>query len=152
MISLSGIRRLRSFRYIVTILTNQGRLSLGPGSKTAKSDLKSLAIFKAKVKSVLTQLGIGVTLFAATGRDEYRKPRTRMWQEVLEEHDVHNHSDLDVNDSIFVGDAGGRASVNGSRADHACSDRYPCSNKAGKSLLIVFEGLCGQCRHTIQNS
>lgn len=112
-----------SSRFILTILTNQGRLSLKSDSKTAKSDLKSLTIFKNKVVSVLSQLDLAITLFAATGRDKYRKPRTGMWKEVLEERDIHDDSDLDLENSIFVGDAGGRAAINGAKADHACSDR-----------------------------
>lgn len=117
-------------------------------SKTAKSDLKSLTIFKNKVVSVLSQLDLAITLFAATGRDKYRKPRTGVWKEVLEEHDIHDDSDLDLENSIFVGDAGGRAAINGAKADHACSDRQGGSDQLLQVLLTTLKELCGQCRYT----
>ena len=138
--------------FIITILTNQGRLSLKSDSKTAKNDLKSLTTFKSKVASVLSQLELDITLFAATGRDEYRKPRTRMWREVLEEHDIHDDGGLDLERSIFVGDAGGRAAMNGAKADHACSDRSRSPRKLLQVALTTLKKLCSQYWYTLHDA
>lgn len=74
--------------------------------------------------SVLAQLDFPVHLFAATARDEYRKPRTRMWHELLEEIDLDAHGGPDLPACFFVGDAGGRPPRKDAKADHASSDRF----------------------------
>lgn len=62
-------------------------------------------------------------LLAATGQDEFRKPRTQMWHEVLEEFDLDANDGPDTTACFFVGDAGGRPAKINNRADHSCSDR-----------------------------
>ncbi|KAL8948829.1 MAG: hypothetical protein Q9222_005013 [Ikaeria aurantiellina] len=92
------------------------------------SDKKSLSNFKAKVTSVFSQLDIPIILLAASARDRYRKPRTGMWTELLEELDLDVDPGPDLNESFFVGDAGGRAARSGAKADHSCSDRNFATN------------------------
>lgn len=82
-----------------------------------------MADFKGKVSAVLNQLQLPVTVYAATGRDEYRKPRTGMWRELLDDYDLESIGSVDLERSFFVGDAGGRAAVSGAVKDHSCSDR-----------------------------
>lgn len=110
--------------YLIVILSNQGGISLRSDPKSVKSDQKRLADFKRKVASVFNQLNLPISLYAATARDQYRKPRTGMWTEMLEDHDLEVSESLDLNSSLFVGDAGGRLSMGGVGIDHACSDRY----------------------------
>lgn len=88
-----------------------------------KSDQKSLATFKAKVGSIFSTFDFPLLLLAATSRDGYRKPRTRMWDELLEDLDLDEANGPDLEASLFVGDAGGRPARQGVKADHACSDR-----------------------------
>ena len=111
-------------RYNIAILTNQGSISLRNDPKTLKSDQRNLTHFKAKFASVLAQLDFPVILLAATARDEYRKPRTRMWHELLEEIDLDVHGGPDLPACFFVGDAGGRPARKDVKADHASSDRF----------------------------
>jgi len=47
-----------------------------------------------------------------------------MWSELLEDYDIGNPGDLDLEESIFVGDAGGRDAGGGKPKDFSCSDRY----------------------------
>jgi bifunctional polynucleotide phosphatase/kinase len=47
-----------------------------------------------------------------------------MWSELLEDYDIHNPDDIDLENSIFVGDAGGRKASDGKPKDFSCSDRY----------------------------
>jgi len=51
-----------------------------------------------------------------------------MWTELLEDYDIHLPGDLDLKNSIFVGDAGGRLAAGGRRKDFSCSDRNFADN------------------------
>ena len=50
-----------------------------------------------------------------------------MWAELLDELDLDVGDGPDLESSVFVGDAGGRAARVSMKADHACSDRYTYS-------------------------
>ena len=121
------------FRYRVVIFTNQGGLVLHPDpkSKGPKSIKNRVPAFKQKCNAVLGQLGIPTTLYAATGKDIYRKPRAGMWSEMRDDYDL-SESDIDHDSSVFVGDAGGRtADVKGAGTaskDFSCSDRNLAHN------------------------
>lgn len=112
-------------RYVVAVVSNQGGISLKPDPKKVKSDLKRLADFKGKVSAVLKQLELPISVYAATGHDRYRKPRVGMWQELLEDCDLEPADAVDLENSFFVGDAGGREAVpSGAAKDHSCVDRF----------------------------
>lgn len=111
---------LHSFR--VVVLSNQGGISLKPDTKAPKSNVSKLSSFKTKVLAVFGQLDIPISIYAATGKDMYRKPRTGMWVELLEDYGI-SPDDLDIDNSLFVGDAGGRDAFNGHPKDFSCSDR-----------------------------
>ncbi len=80
---------------------------------------------------MLSQLGIPITLYAATGKDIYRKPRPGMWTEMKLDYGL-VESDIDHENSVFVGDAGGRAAepkgAGGAAKDFSCSDRNLAHN------------------------
>ena len=114
--------------YALVVLTNQGSISLKNDPKTMKSDQKSLANFKAKTSFFFDNFDFPIILLAATSRDRFRKPRTGMWDELLEDLDLDEGDGPNLGASFFVGDAGGRAARNGVKADHACSDRDFASN------------------------
>ena len=113
--------------YNICILTNQGSMSLATNSKTL-ADTKSLTIFKTKVSVILSHFDFPILLLAATARDRYRKPRTGMWTELLEELDLDNGRGLDLRSSLFIGDAGGRAATALRKADHSSCDRDLAAN------------------------
>ncbi|KAK0625005.1 polynucleotide kinase 3 phosphatase-domain-containing protein [Bombardia bombarda] len=114
--------------YLVTIFTNQGGLTLHPDpkSKAPKSISARLPSFKQKCSTVLNQLNIPITLYAATGKDIFRKPRMGMWSELKDDYDL-AEEDIDREHSIFVGDAGGRT-ITGSSSSHAPKD-FSCSDR-----------------------
>lgn len=97
-------------------------MSLKTDSKTVKKDQKNLATYKGKVAASLNQLNLPISIYAATSRDKYRKPRNGMWEEMLEDYDLSNAS-LDLEGSFFVGDAAGRLATDGGRRDFSCCDR-----------------------------
>ncbi|KAI9766288.1 MAG: hypothetical protein M1835_007218 [Candelina submexicana] len=109
--------------YQVVILSNQGGISLKSDPKSVKHDQKRLAEFKLKVTSVFKQLDLPISLYAATARDKYRKPRTGMWEEMLEDYGLQVADSVELDNCIFVGDAAGRISGNGVKEDFSCSDR-----------------------------
>ena len=91
-------------------------------AKGPKAHMTKLAAFKTKVAAVFNQLDIPVSIYAATGKDIFRKPRTGMWTELLNDYDI-ALGDLDLENSMFVGDAGGREAWEGKPKDFSCSDR-----------------------------
>jgi bifunctional polynucleotide phosphatase/kinase len=112
------------YRYLVAILSNQAGISMNSASKTVNSDKKRLADFKQKVKNVLAQIDLPIVLYAATDKDKFRKPRTGMWDKLLEAQGLTKEGDVDLDACYFVGDAGGRTSLSkGIKADFSCSDR-----------------------------
>ncbi|KAF2002643.1 PNK3P-domain-containing protein [Amniculicola lignicola CBS 123094] len=125
-----ALRKLNEDGYTIIIISNQGGLKLpspnGPASKTIKSDTKRLTDWKQKVSAVLTSLDLPISVYAATTRDVYRKPRTGMWTEMLEDFDLEGDEAVDLEGSFFVGDAGGRTGKEGK--DHSCCDRDLASN------------------------
>ena len=92
-------------------------------TKVAKGHQTRLNSFKAKVSAIFSQLDFPISIYAATAKDNYRKPRTGMWEEILEDYELHDSGEIDLEQSIFVGDAGGRIAGNGKAKDFSCSDR-----------------------------
>jgi DNA 3'-phosphatase len=136
-------------------MSNQAGISLKSDPKSLKSDQKRLADFKTKVSAVLNQLDLPIAVYAATERDQYRKPRVGMWQEMLEDYDLESADAVDLANSFFVGDAGGREAVpGGAPKDHSCVDRcggpdlpFQCDDSAKN-----VQRLCCQCWHTVSHS
>lgn len=128
------LRALYREGYRVIILSNQAGLTLhaDPKSKAPKaSGEKRVMSFKKKCSSILAQLDLPVTLYAATGKDRFRKPQTGMWEEACKDYNL-TEAELDLENSIFIGDAGGRTAVQlGSTLlpkDFSCSDRNLAHN------------------------
>lgn len=110
------------------VISNQAGISMKADAKVPKSHHSKLATFKTKAAAVFSQLDLPVRIYAATEKDIFRKPRTGMWKELLEDYDIHLPGELDVEHSLFVGDAGGRTAEGGKPKDFSCSDRYIVSN------------------------
>ncbi|GAP88621.1 putative polynucleotide kinase 3 phosphatase [Rosellinia necatrix] len=121
--------------YRIVIFSNQAGLKLhpGPGGGNSKGPKAPAAAarakvdaFKKKCAAVLRDLGVPTTVYAATERDRYRKPRTGMWAEVCADYGI-PEADVDLEHSVFVGDAGGRVERRSAPAaapkDFSCSDR-----------------------------
>ncbi|EHY55952.1 DNA kinase/phosphatase Pnk1 [Exophiala dermatitidis] len=122
------LRSLYDEGYLVVILSNQGNISLKDNPKTLQKDTASLANLKNQVGAVLRQLDLPVSIYAATGQDHYRKPRTGMWDEMLEDYDLKAEGAVDYDKSFYVGDAAGRAKTDKRRKDHSTSDRDLAAN------------------------
>jgi hypothetical protein len=111
---------------------------LKPDIKAPKPLQSRLLAFKTKAAAVLNQLDIPMSIYAATEKDIYRKPRVGMWKEMLEDFDIAPNV-VDLDNSFFVGDAGGRIAEHGKAKDFSCSDRYTtlCRTYLEVKLLIL---------------
>ncbi|OAL70642.1 polynucleotide kinase 3'-phosphatase [Trichophyton violaceum] len=134
----SKLKQLAADGYTLVIVSNQKAVSLKPDgkAKTGNSDSKSLSVLKEKITTMLDtlDLDVPVSIYAATQYDEYRKPRMGMWREMVKDLGLDMSDDvddqeasrpiktLDLESSIFVGDAAGR------KGDHSCCDRNFAAN------------------------
>jgi bifunctional polynucleotide phosphatase/kinase len=117
------LKSLHQEGYLVIILSNQSTISLKDNKKTLQKDMASLTNFKAQLSSILAQLDLPISVYAATGQDKYRKPRIGMWEEVLEDFSLQTEGAVDMAESFYIGDAAGREKTDNRRKDHASSDR-----------------------------
>jgi len=111
-----------SSRYQVVIFSNQGGLTLREDPKS-KAPNKRLNDYKTKITAIFNNLDITISLYAATEKDNYRKPRSRMWNEALEHFDLDGDNVVDMDNSFYVGDAAGREGDGQRSNDFASSDR-----------------------------
>jgi bifunctional polynucleotide phosphatase/kinase len=118
------LKSLHDEGYIVIILSNQSNISLKDNKKSLQKDMASLTNFKSQLRSILTQLDLPISVYAATGQDKYRKPRVGMWDEALGDYDLQTEGAVDMANSFYIGDAAGREKAAKRRKDHATSDRY----------------------------
>jgi bifunctional polynucleotide phosphatase/kinase len=119
--------------YRVVIISNQAGLTLhpDPSFKGPKGAIKArVSNFKQKCSAVLTQLNLPMSIYAATEHDKYRKPRTGMWKELCDDYDI-PENEVDLENSIFVGDAGGRTAQikNGGSGGAATAKDFSCSDR-----------------------
>lgn len=121
------LRNMYKDGYQIVILSNQNGLTLHRDSKAKGPDnSKRVAPFKQKAGAVLAQLDIPTSIYAATGKDIFRKPRTGMWKELCEDYGLQG---IDKEESIFVGDAGGRTAVSASGGKKAIAKDFSCSDR-----------------------
>jgi bifunctional polynucleotide phosphatase/kinase len=123
------LKQLHSEGIAIVFISNQAAVSLRSDAKTPNG-MRSLNNWKAKVTNVLTTLDLPITVFAATGHDRFRKPRTGMWEKLLEGYDLSEEGQVDLEGSVFIGDAAGRAGDKSQKVkkDHSCSDRDLAAN------------------------
>lgn len=115
------LKALHKEGYIIVVISNQGNVSLKVDPKSLQKDSKSLTNLKAQITSIFQQLDFSIHFYAATTQDRYRKPRTGMWDRLLD--DLHVHGVVDMPKSFYVGDAAGREKADKRAKDHANSDR-----------------------------
>ena len=121
-------RSLYEDGYLVVIFTNQGNVSLKSDPKSLKLETLSLKNLKDQVTTIFSQLNLPVSMYGATGQDHYRKPRIGMWQEFLEDYDLHGEGAVDKEQSFYVGDAAGRPKTDKRKKDFASTDRELAAN------------------------
>lgn len=124
------LKQLHADGHAIVVVSNQAAVSLRADVKAPKDGMRSLNNIKGKITAAFTTLDLPVSMYAATGHDIYRKPRTGMWEQILKDYGLVNAVDVDHENSVFVGDAAGRSGDKsaGIKKDHACSDRDFAAN------------------------
>lgn len=147
------LRELYQDGYRVVILSNQAGLTLHFDAKhkgPKANAQKRVSEFKQKCSAVLNSLNLPTCVYAATEHDIYRKPRVGMWKEVCDDYDI-PETEVDLENSVFVGDAGGRTAgigkgpggVAAMSKDFSCSDRNFAHN-AGIKFMTPEEFFLGE--------
>ncbi|KAI8092988.1 polynucleotide kinase 3 phosphatase-domain-containing protein [Halteromyces radiatus] len=105
---------LYSQGYKIVIFSNQNGLN----------SEKRIRDFKIKLDTILGQLSMPVLLYAAMKKDQYRKPMTGMWEDMIKEYKDDDVT-IDLKQSFYVGDAAGRLDgwKHKMKRDHSCADR-----------------------------
>lgn len=119
----SKLKALHEKGFRIVVLTNQGTISLRDDSKTLQKDKASFRNFKDQLTAVFRHLDLPISVYAATEKDLFRKPRTGMWKEMVEDFDLDTDGAVDIQISFLVGDAAGREKNSNRRKDHSCCDR-----------------------------
>ncbi|THV08085.1 PNK3P-domain-containing protein [Dendrothele bispora CBS 962.96] len=106
----SRLELLHSEGFSIVIISNQALRSA------------ALVNWKRKIESFAASLpSTPFRIFAATAKDDYRKPMIGMWKELTRIYQE-NGIDIDKSSSFFVGDAAGRQ-YSGGKSDFASTDR-----------------------------
>lgn len=128
----SKLKQLHAEGYALVILSNQAAVNLKSDPKMPNGGMRSLNNLRAKANAVFKALDLPVSLYAATEKDTFRKPRTGMWKQLLSDYGVSGDEtgEVDLEGSVFVGDAAGRDAdpKAGRKKDHSCSDRDFATN------------------------
>jgi bifunctional polynucleotide phosphatase/kinase len=122
------LQQLHAEGFAIVVLSNQGAVSVKSDSKVP-GGIRSLNNLKGKASAVFKALDLPMSLYAATEKDLFRKPRTGMWEQLLKDYGL-GVGEVDLERSVFVGDAAGRAGdpKAGVKKDHSCSDRDFATN------------------------
>ena len=121
----------KSIEYSIVIISNQG------GIIKKKTDLKSVQEKLDAGCDLIRNSNIPVIIFFGSDFDNYRKPYTGIWRELLNLSSLHNSNYLDKlkkhpYDFIYVGDAAGRVKTKKYKKDFSVSDRMFAFNIKAK--------------------
>lgn len=103
----------------IVFFTNQA------GIEKEKTDVKTLL---GKFEDIINALSIPLQIFISTGNNQYRKPSPEMWK--FMESKCNGGLKVDLSESIYVGDAAGRAKdwQKGKPKDFSVTDRMFAAN------------------------
>lgn len=96
---------------VIVIFTNQAGVNNGRINES---------FVQARLDGIMAAVKADIGVFVATGKDNYRKPATGMWEEFVER--IGGMNCIDFKNSFYVGDAAGRSARPGSPKDFSDSD------------------------------
>lgn len=121
----SKLQELVAQQFKIVVFTNQGGIEKG---KQNAEDLKN------KFLDLCLVLGFPLQCFMATATDRHRKPNPTMFNLMCEQYN--DQVDVDIENSIYVGDAAGRNKnwKKAAKKDFSCDDRKFAFNTGLKFL------------------
>ncbi|AGA16187.1 pnk protein [Thysanoplusia orichalcea nucleopolyhedrovirus] len=108
------LKHLYELGYDLVVFTNQSRLGSG---KMKSDDLLH------KLYNIKQAIGAPISFYVAPNKDEYRKPNTKMWFEMVKQ-----FARIDETQSFYVGDAAGRINLTTGHKDFSDSDKMFAKN------------------------
>ena len=138
-------------KYQIIIISNQSGIS----NKTT-GHIKQQQIYNklCDIVQSIELCNIPIISFVAGADDKYRKPNTSILQYYIQQ--INNNQSIDINNSIFIGDAAGRI-VNYNNTGRVIDLRllpaygFGCSNIVN-TLLIVCDSVCDCCIGSMYSS
>ncbi|XP_064116042.1 uncharacterized protein F21D5.5-like isoform X1 [Macrobrachium nipponense] len=106
------LKQLHKEGYKLIIFTNQAGIASG---KSTASDIQK------KISNIISTLGVPMQALVSTGKGPYRKPATGMWEFLKKE--ANGGIEIDVQNSMYVGDAAGRPAEGKKKKDFSSGDR-----------------------------
>ena len=108
-------KKLREYNengFKIVIFTNQGGIFAGHFKETW---------LKEKLSLMYEDLGVPFVVFAALGKDKYRKPGRGSWDMLVKE--KNDGVEIDMKESLFCGDAAGRKKTKTRKRDFSDGDK-----------------------------
>lgn len=106
------LKKLHASGYKIIIFTNQA--GIASGKHTVEGVQK-------KISAIIGMLGVPIQVFVSTGKGPYRKPALGMWEFLQKE--ANGGVEIDLAESMYIGDAAGRPAVGKKKKDFSFSDR-----------------------------
>ena len=122
-----------SKEYCIIVISNQGGISK---NKITLQEVKEKLDFGM---NYLRKMGLSIMICFSSDYDNYRKPHTGIWNEILTQSSFHNTEYMDNNlnnpyEFIYVGDAAGRIKTKTFKKDFSDSDRMFAYNIKAKFI------------------
>jgi bifunctional polynucleotide phosphatase/kinase len=108
---VSVLQSIHNAGYKIVVFTNQGGIS---------KNHTTLEIVQKRCEAMITEANVPMQIFIAFDSDFYRKPATGMFW--LLSTKLNNGIPIDINQSMYVGDAAGRPKVGKQPKDHSSTD------------------------------
>ncbi|XP_053642699.1 uncharacterized protein F21D5.5 [Cherax quadricarinatus] len=106
------LKQLHEDGYKLVIFTNQAGIAAGK---------HTVAGVQKKISNIISKFGVPFQVFVSTGKGNYRKPALGMWNFLKNE--ANGGVDIDMKESMFIGDAAGRPAEGKKKKDFSFSDR-----------------------------
>ena len=125
----------------IVFVTNQAGMEKGKASPTE---------LQGKFEDIINAVGAPIQVFVCPGNNHYRKPSIEMWK--FMETNCNDGVEIDLKESIFVGDAAGRPKGwdKGKSKDFSSSDRMFAAN-VGIKFATPEAFFLGNAEHPVFN-
>jgi len=108
---IEKVKEYHTKGYKIVIFTNQAGIEKG---HTKEQDIKT------KIENITELIGVPIQALIASHNDYYRKPSTGMWKYFAS--NLNGGKQVNIKESLYIGDAAGRAKEGTRPKDHSAGD------------------------------